>query len=53
VETASRGIWITMTQTFNRRWKEIGEVRNPLREDQKREDQKEEDHLTKREDCRK
>jgi hypothetical protein len=41
-------LWKTMTQTFNRRWKEIGEDRKPLREDQK-----EEDHLTKREDCRK
>jgi hypothetical protein len=53
VETASCGIWKTMTQTFKRGWKEIGEDRKSLREDQKREDQKEEDHLTKREDCRK
>jgi hypothetical protein len=53
VETATCCILITMTQTFNRRWKEIGEDRKPLREDQKREDQREEDHLTKREDCRK
>jgi hypothetical protein len=53
VKTASRGIWITMTQTFNRSWKEIGEDRKPLREDKKKEDQKEEDNLTKREGCRK